>query len=180
MAIPRLKNLSIAGGRIVAHTPFLRVLTLCERQTATSKIWTRVADDNHYTTVASKIFKYIYTGIRRIGFMPLQQGVEAKYGIIFKTFFSLISQVLEKKRDIANFSWLALLFQHFLIKIQPIMSEQEKKWQRIYDFLNTKTKPKNFQNNWSFIMAYIKPRKRKQIQRSHPNIGLFNTAIKEK
>ena len=38
------------------------------------------------------------------------------------------------------------------------MSEQEKKQQKISDLLNTKTKPKkNFLNNWSFLMASIKP-----------------------
>ena len=46
----------------------------------------------------------------------------------------------------------------FFIKIQPNMIEQEKKWQRIYDFLNAETKPKNFRNNWSFFMASIKLR----------------------
>ena len=30
----------------------------------------------------------------------------------------------------------------FFIKIQPNMSDQEKKWQRIYDLLNAETKPK--------------------------------------
>ena len=30
----------------------------------------------------------------------------------------------------------------FEIKIQPIISEQEKKQQKIYDLLNTETKPK--------------------------------------
>ena len=30
----------------------------------------------------------------------------------------------------------------FIIKIQPIMSKQEKKRQRIYDFLNVVIKPK--------------------------------------
>ena len=30
----------------------------------------------------------------------------------------------------------------FFIKIQPNVSEQEKKWQRIYELLNAKTKPK--------------------------------------
>ena len=38
------------------------------------------------------------------------------------------------------------------------MSEQEKKQQRMYDLLNAETKPKKFQNNWSFFMAFIKPR----------------------
>ena len=32
----------------------------------------------------------------------------------------------------------------FFIKIQPNMSEQEKKRQRIYDLLNTETKTKKF------------------------------------
>ena len=52
------------------------------------------------------------------------QGAEAKYGIIFK-WFSLISPIFEeKKRDKSKFSWLALLFKHFFIKIQPNVSEQ--------------------------------------------------------
>ena len=48
--------LPIAGGRIFGFIPFTRVLGLCEMQSVSSKIWTRVAvsisyDDNHYTTV---------------------------------------------------------------------------------------------------------------------------------
>ena len=39
-------------------------------------------------------------------------------------------------------SWLALLFKHFFIKIQPNMSEQKKKQQRTYDLLHVETKPK--------------------------------------
>ena len=47
--------LPIAGGRIIGFIPFPRVLVLCEMQSVSSKIWTRVAvsisnDDNHYTT----------------------------------------------------------------------------------------------------------------------------------
>ena len=38
------------------------------------------------------------------------------------------------------------------MKIQPKMSEQEKKQQRIYDLLNVKTKPK------SIYLPYIKQR----------------------
>ena len=68
--------------------------------------------------------------------------MEAKYGIIFTTFFWLISLILEKKNDKSKFSWLALLFKHFFIKIRPNMSEQEKKRLGIYDLLNAKTKPK--------------------------------------
>ena len=47
--------LPIAGGRIIGLIPFPRVLVLCEMQSFSSRIWTRVAvsisyDDNHYTT----------------------------------------------------------------------------------------------------------------------------------
>ena len=47
--------LPIAEGRIIGFIPFPRVLVLCEIQSASSRIWTRVAvsisyDDNHYTT----------------------------------------------------------------------------------------------------------------------------------
>ena len=51
--------LRIAGGRIIGFIPFPRVLVLCEMQSVSSRIWTRVAvsisyDDNHYTTGTSK------------------------------------------------------------------------------------------------------------------------------
>ena len=42
--------LPIAGGRIIGFIPFPRVLVLCEMQSVSSRIWIRVADDNHYTT----------------------------------------------------------------------------------------------------------------------------------
>ena len=47
--------LPIAGGRIIGFIPFPRVLVLCEMQSISSRIWTRVAvsisyDNNHYTT----------------------------------------------------------------------------------------------------------------------------------
>ena len=50
--------LPIAGGRIIRFIPFPRVLVLCEMQSVSSRIWTRVAvsnsyDDNHYTTGTS-------------------------------------------------------------------------------------------------------------------------------
>ena len=59
VASPRLKKpvcptiLPIAGGRIIGFIPFPRVLVLCEMQSVSSRIWTRVAvsisyDDNHY------------------------------------------------------------------------------------------------------------------------------------
>ena len=53
--IPRTLNLPIAGGRTIGFIPFPRVLVLCEMQSVSSRIWTRVAvsisyDNNHYTT----------------------------------------------------------------------------------------------------------------------------------
>ena len=50
--------LTIAGGRIIGFIPFPRVLVLCEMQSVSSRIWTRVAvsisyDDNHYATGTS-------------------------------------------------------------------------------------------------------------------------------
>ena len=47
-----------AGGRIIGFIPFPRVLVLCEMQSVSSRIWTRVAlsisyDDNNYTTGTS-------------------------------------------------------------------------------------------------------------------------------
>ena len=46
---------SIVGVRIIGFIPFLRVLVLWEMQSASFRIWTRVAvsisnDDNHYAT----------------------------------------------------------------------------------------------------------------------------------
>ena len=53
----------------------------------------------------------------------------------------------------------SIIHKHIFVKIQPNMSEQEKKQGSIYDLLNNKTKTKKlFQNNWSFFMASIKPR----------------------
>ena len=50
--------LPIAGERIIGFIPFPRVLVLCEMQSVSSRIWTRVAvsisyDDNPYTTGTS-------------------------------------------------------------------------------------------------------------------------------
>ena len=50
--------LPISGGRIIGFIPFPRVLVLCEMQSVSSRICTRVAvcisyDDNHYTTSIS-------------------------------------------------------------------------------------------------------------------------------
>ena len=70
VASPRLKNLvcptilPIAGGRIIGFIPFPMVLVLCEMQSVSSRIWTRVAvfisyDDNHYTTGTSHFILFI-------------------------------------------------------------------------------------------------------------------------
>ena len=57
-------------------------------------------------------------------------------------FLVWLVQFKEKKRNKYKLSWLALLFKHLFIKIQPNMSDQEKKPQKIYDLLNANTKPK--------------------------------------
>ena len=124
VTIPRLEPnrpnyLPIAEGRIVGFMPFPRTWVLCKMLAASFMIWTRLAipisyDNNHYTTYAS-----IYI-----------QGTEAKYGIIFKTFFSQISPIFEKKKkkkhDKSKFSWSALLFKHFFIKIQPVSKKRKE------------------------------------------------------
>ena len=83
------------------------------------------------------------------------QGAEAKYEIIFKTFF-LVWLVQFIKKNAINLNFYGLLWFKkffFLIKIQHNMSEQEKKVQRINDLLNAKTKPK------FLCLLYIKRRK---------------------
>ena len=57
--------LPIAGGRI-GFIPFPRVLVLCEMQSVSSRIWTRVTvsnsyDDNHYSTGTSFVLNDIST-----------------------------------------------------------------------------------------------------------------------
>ena len=104
-------------------------------------------------------------------------------------FFSLRVQSLKKKKkkeDKSKIAWLALLFKHFFIKIQPNMSEQEKKLQRIYELLNAETNPKNFKNNWfhyglhqAFDYATWGILENKTNTTSHPNIGLLKTAVEE-
>ena len=47
--------LPIAGGRIIGFIPFPRVLALCEMQTPSPRVWTRITNsisynDNHYIT----------------------------------------------------------------------------------------------------------------------------------
>ena len=52
--------LPIAGGRIIGFIPFPKVLVLCEMQSVSSWIWTRVTvsisyDNKHYTMGSFKI-----------------------------------------------------------------------------------------------------------------------------
>ena len=62
-------HLPIAGGRIIGLIPFPKVLVLCEMQSVSSRIWTRVAvfifyDDNHYTTgTSNRSFIFIFLSI---------------------------------------------------------------------------------------------------------------------
>ena len=72
--------LPIAGGRIIGFIPFPRVLVLCEMQSASSRIWTRVTmsisyDDNHYTmmmmmvcscTIMAEGFRFMPLGLVRL------------------------------------------------------------------------------------------------------------------
>ena len=50
-----------------------------------------------------------------------------KQNIFLKRFLVWLVQLFFKKGAKSKFSELALLFKHFFIKIQPNMSEQEKK-----------------------------------------------------
>ena len=71
------------------------------------------------------------------------QASSQKFGQLRGVLFVWLVQFLKKKkRDKSKFSWLTALFKHFFIKIQPNMSEQEKKRQRIYDLLDAETNPK--------------------------------------
>ena len=70
--------LPIAGRRDIGYIPFPRVLVLCEMQSVSSRIWTRVAvsifyDNNHYSTGTSLLhghlnifFHVVYFGVRMI------------------------------------------------------------------------------------------------------------------
>ena len=54
-----------------------------------------------------------------------------------------IDTIFEKKWDKSKFSWLAILFGYFFIKIQLNMSEQEKETTKNLWFAKT---PKSSQN----------------------------------
>ena len=67
--------LPIAGGRIIGFIPLPRVLVLCEMQSASSRIWSRVAvfisyDDNHYTTGTST-WNHLTVGEKKINIKQL-------------------------------------------------------------------------------------------------------------
>ena len=60
-------NLLIDGGRIIESIPFPRVLVLCEMQSVSSRIWTRVTvsifyDNYHYSTSTNSPSKTNKTG----------------------------------------------------------------------------------------------------------------------
>ena len=52
---------------------------------------------------------------------------------------------------------ISSIIQALFIKMQPNMSEEEKKQQRIYDLLNTETKSKSFRNNCIFLWPDLNP-----------------------
>ena len=75
-------NLPLTGGRIIGFIPFPRVLVLCEMQSVSSRIWTRVAvsisyDDNYYTTGTSEIG--LSRGIMQIIYSDIALSVSIKY-----------------------------------------------------------------------------------------------------
>ena len=87
--------LHIAGGRIIGLIPFPRVLVLCEMQSVSSKIWTRVAvsisyDDNYYTTGTNSVSIYVtvYQGQRDKLFSPLDIDSNKRF-YIFSLNYSL-------------------------------------------------------------------------------------------
>ena len=72
-----------------------------------------------------------------------------------KLFFNLICTMFKKNRKKYKFALLTQLFKHFSLKFTPILVSKRRndKESMIYAI----TKPKKFQNNWSFFMAFIKP-----------------------
>ena len=67
--------LPIAGGRIIGFIPFPRVLVLCEMQSVSSRIWTRIAvfisyGDNDYTSTAGLVIHTTY--LMRIAYLHIQ------------------------------------------------------------------------------------------------------------
>ena len=95
--------LPIAGGRIIGLIPFPRVLVLCEMQSVSSRIWTRVAvsisyDDNHYTTGTS-LFNGISTYMGYLITKPLwkkQQWYYSTHASGDKGFISFSKELVRK------------------------------------------------------------------------------------
>ena len=88
--------LPIAGGRIIGFIPFPRILVLCEMQSVSSAIWTRVVvsifyEDNHYTTATSKYSYLIRTICTQLDSFKLQiqtiftQLYSFKYSYLIRT-----------------------------------------------------------------------------------------------
>ena len=88
---------------------------------------------------------------------------------------------------------ISSIIQALFIKIQPNMSEQEKKQQIIYDLVHAETKSKKISKIIEFslwppsrpdhnLLDYAKwgILENKKNATSHPNIGSLKTAIKEK
>ena len=95
---PSLSNyLLIAGGRIIGFIPFPRVLGLCEMQSVSFRIWTRVTvstsyDNNHYTKGTS-----IKMNVNVCNYQLLfKKFKNSDYDISYKPFF-LVDNLLSLK-----------------------------------------------------------------------------------
>ena len=94
-------NLPIAGGGIIGFIPFPRVLVVCEMQSASSRIWTRVAasisnDDNHYTSGTSKncFFNCSWNFGQSIGSSCSSFSIWARYLLNWSMLFLLLLLVV--------------------------------------------------------------------------------------
>ena len=81
--------LPIAGGRIIGFIPFPRVLVLCEMQSVSARIWTRVTVsisnyDNHYTT--DNFSAYLSQSEYWLHFIDLSLLFTSVYPYLFLTF----------------------------------------------------------------------------------------------
>ena len=84
----------------------------------------------------------------------------------FKDFLLVwLVQFLKTLPDKSKFSWLALLFKLFFIKIQPNMNDWEKNWQRIYDLLNAKTIQKKIPEMVGVSLSTFYKAKKKILQK---------------
>ena len=83
------------------------------------------------------------------------QSAEAKFGIIFKTFFVWLIQFL-KKCNKSKFSWLAS--STISLKFSWIWVSKKRNDKESMICLMLKLSQKYFRNNYSFLMVSIKPR----------------------